>query len=118
MAARDHPYAGLPMKRILFYSQHVLGMGHFVRAMEIARGLPNFRIRFLNGGMSVEGFPYPPGVELVNLPPVKPDAELKYIESTNPEQSLDDIKRSRWEALLAEFETFDPDVLILELFPF
>jgi len=107
-----------PQKRILFYSQHVLGMGHFVRAMEIAKGLPDFRIRFLNGGMRVEGFPYPPRVELVNLPAVRPDAELKYIESTDPSRDLEDIKRSRWEALLSEFDEFDPDVLIVELFPF
>ena len=51
-------------KKALIYSQHVLGMGHFVRAMEIARGLPNFKVRFLNGGMSVEQFAYPPGVEV------------------------------------------------------
>src|SRR5262245_17448303 len=106
------------MKKILFYSQHVLGIGHFVRAMEIARGLPNCKIRFLNGGESVEGFPYPPWVELVNLPPVKPDAGLNFIQSTDPSQSLDDLKRSRLEALLSEFDSFDPDVLIIELFPF
>jgi len=106
------------MKRILFYSQHVLGMGHFVRAMEIARGLRDFKIRFLNGGMNVEGFPYPPQVELVNLPPVRPDAALKYIESTDPSQDLEGLKRARWESLLAEFDRFDPDVLITELFPF
>ena len=58
------------MRKILFYSQHVLGMGHFVRAMEITRGLSNYKIRFLNGGQSVEEFPHPPWVELVNLPPV------------------------------------------------
>src|SRR5215831_843045 len=106
------------MKRILFYSQHVLGMGHFVRAMEIARGLRNFRVRFLNGGMSVDGFPYPPGIERVDLPPVKADADLKYIESTDPSRGLDELKRSRQETLLSEFDRFDPDVLILELFPF
>src|SRR5262245_3077462 len=106
------------MKKILFYSQHVLGIGHFVRAMEIARGLPNCKIRFLNGGESVEGFPYPPWVELVNLLPVKPDAALNFIESTDPSQSLDELKCSRLEALLSEFDSFDPDVLIIELFPF
>src|SRR5881394_357197 len=106
------------MRKILFYSQHVLGMGHFVRAMEIARGLTDFKIRFLNGGEKLEGFPHPPWVELVNLPPVKPDAELKYIESTDPSQTLDQLKVSRREALLSEFEQFSPDVLILELFPF
>src|SRR5262245_9193812 len=106
------------MKKILFYSQHVLGIGHFVRAMEVARGLSNFKIRFLNGGETVEGFPYPPWVELVNLLPVKPDADLKYIESTDPSHSLDELKRSRLEALLSEFDHFDPDVLIIELFPF
>src|SRR5256885_4329758 len=106
------------MGKLLFYSQHVLGMGHFVRAMEIARGLSNDRVRFLNGGQRVEEFPYPPWVELVNLPPVKPDADLKYIESTDPSQSLDELKLSRRETLLSEYDRFRPDVLIIELFPF
>src|SRR2546430_9898267 len=96
------------MGKILFYSQHVLGMGHFVRAMEIARGLSNDRVRFLNGGQRVEEFSYPPWVELVNLPPVKPDADLKYIEATDPSQSLDEPKLSRRGALLSGAYPFPP----------
>jgi len=106
------------MRKILFYSQHVLGMGHFVRAMEITRGLSNYKIRFLNGGQRVEEFPHPPWVELVNLPPVKPDAEMKYIEAIDPSRSLDELKVSRREALLSEYDQFRPDVVMIELFPF
>jgi predicted glycosyltransferase len=86
--------------------------------MEITRGLSNFKIRFLNGGQKLEEFSVPPWVDLVNLPPVKPDAEMKYIQSVDATQSLDDLKVSRREALLEEYERFQPDVLVLELFPF
>ncbi|HEY6195378.1 MAG TPA: glycosyltransferase [Candidatus Eisenbacteria bacterium] len=106
------------MRKLLFYSQHVLGMGHFVRAMELTRGLRDYRVRFLNGGESVAEFPHPPWVELVNLPPVKPDAELKYIQATDPSRNLEELKLSRREALLSEYEQFRPDVLVIELFPF
>src|ERR1051326_3790725 len=106
------------MRKLLFRSQHVLGMGHFVRAMELTRGLRDYRVRFLNGGESVAEFPHPPWVELVNLPPVKPDAELKYIQATDPSRNLEELKLSRREALLSEYEQFRPDVLVIELFPF
>src|SRR5439155_20291459 len=106
------------MRKLLFYSQHVLGMGHFFRAMELTRGLSDYKIRFLNGGQRVADFPLPPWVELVNLPPVKPDADLKYIESIDPSRSLEELKVSRRDALLAEYEHFRPDVLMIELFPF
>lgn len=106
------------MKKIMFYCQHVLGMGHFIRAMEITRGLRNFKIRFLNGGEIVSGFACPPWVEVVHLPAVKPDADLKYIEPVDASRSLDELKESRKRALLFEFERFKPDLLIIELFPF
>src|SRR5215470_5067158 len=99
------------MKKILFYSQHVLGMGHLVRAMEIARGLKNFDVTFLNGGEPVSGFATPPAIEVVNLPAVKPDADLKYIEASDPSRSLHELKVVRAGALLDEFERLQPDAL-------
>ena len=43
------------MKRALFYCQHVLGMGHLVRSLELVRSLCGFHVTLLNGGESVEG---------------------------------------------------------------
>ena len=49
------------MKKLMFYCQHILGMGHLIRSMEIVRGLTDdFEVCFINGGEIVQGFQVPP----------------------------------------------------------
>lgn len=105
------------MKKVMFYCQHTLGMGHFIRSMEIVRGLKDFEVCFLNGGEIVPEFEYPPWVEVVNLPPIKSDPDFKGIQSVGG-QSLDELREQRTRHLLSEFERFKPDLVIIELFPF
>ena len=103
---------------ILFYCQHVLGMGHFVRSMELVRGLQDFQVCFFNGGESVPGFPLPPSVEMVQLPPLTSNAACKTMPSTDHCQSLAEIKDARIHCLLDGYERLNPDLVIIELFPF
>ncbi|MBE7472496.1 MAG: hypothetical protein DPW09_19610 [Anaerolineae bacterium] len=105
------------MKKVMFYCQHVLGMGHFMRSMALIRGLKEFQVCFLNGGEMIPGFEFPDSVEVVNLPPLKSDAAFKEIQGVDG-QSLAEIQQARVRRLLAEFERFQPDVVIIELFPF
>ncbi len=105
-------------QRILFYCQHVLGMGHFIRSTEIVRGLNDFEVTFLNGGEIVTGFELPDSIHVINLPPIKCDAEFKDIHAANGTQSLDDIKAIRAANILDEYERTKPDILVIELFPF
>ncbi len=93
-------------------------MGHLIRSMEIVHGLRDFEVCFLNGGEIVPGFEFSPEVDVVNLPPIKSDAEFKEIRSIDGFQSLDELKGARTKKILAEYERFEPDVLIIELFPF
>ncbi len=107
------------MKRIMFYCQHILGMGHLVRSMEIVHGLiKDFQVCFINGGEVVPGFDIPPSVEVVNLPAIKTDAEFQELQVVNSLQSIEEIQEIRKNRLLAIFEQFKPDCLIIELFPF
>lgn len=108
----------MPKKRLLFYCQYLLGMGHLVRSMEIVRGLTEFEVCFLNGGQMVAGFDLPAGVEVINLPPIKSDAEFRQLHTLDGEKSLEEIKAIRAERILAEYDRFRPDVLVIELFPF
>ncbi len=105
-------------KRLMFYCQHVLGMGHFIRSTEIVRGLSDFNVTFLNGGEIVPGFDLPASVEVINLPPIKSDAEFRALQPAGGEQSLEEIKAIRAQKLLAEYERVQPDVFVIELFPF
>ncbi len=104
-------------KKVLFYCQHVLGMGHFIRSMEIVRALKDFEVCFLNGGEIVPGFEFPSSVNVVNLPPLTSDAAFKEVQSDSP-HPLEEIKEVRRLKILSEFERFKPDLFIIELFPF
>lgn len=102
----------------MFYCQHVLGMGHFIRSAEIVRGLMDFEVCFLNGGEIVSGFELPQFVELINLHPIKSDAEFREIHAVGDSLSLAEIKEIRKRRILAEYERFRPELLVIELFPF
>jgi predicted glycosyltransferase len=93
-------------------------MGHLVRSMEIVRGLNEFEVRFLNGGQIVPGFQLPAEVDLVNLPPIKSDETFSELFAFDQQKTLEEIKQIRAERVLAEYESFRPDVLVIELFPF
>jgi predicted glycosyltransferase len=55
--------------RVLFYVQHLLGIGHLARASRIARALTQdgFDVTMVTGGMPVPGFPGP-NINHVALP--------------------------------------------------
>jgi predicted glycosyltransferase len=107
-------------KRAMFYCQSVLGMGHLIRSAEIARGLADngFEVSFLYGGETAGGLELPPSIAVVNLPPIKSDAEFREICAADGSRDLEEIKEARRRRILAEFARFRPQVLIIELFPF
>ncbi|TMB38868.1 MAG: glycosyl transferase, partial [Deltaproteobacteria bacterium] len=102
---------------ILFYCQHVLGMGHLVRSMALARALAaRFRVVFLNGGRVPRGLPRPAGVEFVDLPPLGFDA-MERLVSRDSRRPLEDAQRERRETILRTFHRVQPRAVVVELFP-
>ncbi|MGK7929253.1 MAG: glycosyltransferase family protein [Spirulina sp.] len=107
------------MPKLMFYCQHILGIGHLIRSMEIVRGLTrDFQVCFINGGEVIQKFEVPPGVEVVNIPAIKTDTEFQELQAVDSSFSLDELQAIRREKLLEVFEKFQPDILIVELFPF
>lgn len=107
------------MKRLMFYCQHILGMGHLVRSVEIVRGLTKeFQICFINGGEIIKEFEIPTSVEVINLPAIKTDAEFEELQVVDDAFNLTEIKEIRKNRLLETFNQFHPDILMIELFPF
>jgi predicted glycosyltransferase len=100
----------------MLYSQHILGIGHFFRSMEIARALHGHEVMFVEGGDPLPDFTTPTHVRRFFLPPLMMDAEFKSMEGRNG--SLDEIKTERTRLFLEAFLDFAPQVLITELFPF
>lgn len=106
--------------RVMFYVQHLLGVGHLKRAAAISRAM-------VEAGLDVAvvlGGPEVPGIRLdgcsrVLLPPVRAaDAAFKVLLDEDGRPIDDTWRERRVSRLLAEFESFRPDVLMLELFPF
>ncbi len=116
------------MKRLMFYCQHILGIGHLVRSLEIVRGLlQDFEIFFINGGEVVDGFPVPDRaphgpaghqVHLINIPAIKTDSEFRELQIPDGFQTVEQVLAHRRDLLLSIFEQVQPNVLMIELFPF
>jgi predicted glycosyltransferase len=105
-------------KRVLFYCQSLLGIGHFIRSRQILFALRDFDVLFVYGGEFVPDFDLPAWVEAVYLPALRSDASFEQLYVVDNHHSLPEAQARRKEALLAAFDRFAPDVLLIELFPF
>lgn len=105
-------------KRVLFYCQSLLGIGHFIRSRELLFALRDFEVCFLYGGEFVPGFELPAWVEVVYMPAIKSDAGFEKLYVVDSHESLPEVQERRKELLLGAFDRFAPDVLLIELFPF
>jgi predicted glycosyltransferase len=105
-------------KRMLFYCQSLLGIGHFIRSRQILFALHDFEVGFVYGGEVVPDFDMPAWVEAVYLPAIRSDARFEQLYVVDNHHSLPDVQARRKESLLAAFDRFAPDVLLIELFPF
>lgn len=105
-------------KRVLFYCQSLLGIGHFIRSRELLFALRDFEVCFLYGGEAVPGFNWPDWVEVVYLPALRSDTAFENLYVVGSQTSLEEVQAQRKELLLATFDRFSPDILLIELFPF
>lgn len=103
---------------VLFYCQHSLGMGHFVRSIALADRLADrFDVVFLNGGALPAGLSFPSRVERVDLPAIGMN-EAGALVSLDARYSVDASLEARLNAMLTVLRARRPDVLLIELFPF
>ena len=105
---------------ILFYCQHLLGLGHVERAARLARALRRAGepVVFVQGGRAVPGLDLG-GAEVVALPPlVAANAAASALARPDGQSPAPADLADRRERLLACLRTHDPSVVLLELFPF
>ncbi len=106
--------------RVMFYVQHLLGVGHIARASRIAAALAadGFDVTVVSGGTEVPGFPGP-GIAHVALPPVRvSDEGFRGLYRPDGTPVDDAFKAHRRDLLLAAFRDIRPDILMTEAFPF
>jgi len=100
---------------IVLYCQHVLGLGHYMRSLAIARAFAPHRVVFVSGGPPV-GAALPPHVVEERLPALAMDAEFSGLTVTGAE--LEALKAQRAARFMAVMERERPEVLLVELYPF
>ena len=106
--------------RVLFYVQHLLGIGHQRRGATLTRAMQDagLEVTYISGGHGIPNLDLG-GAELVQLPPVRAvDLSFKQLVDEN-DQPIDDAWRERRRTgLLAAWERVQPHVILLELYPF
>jgi predicted glycosyltransferase len=105
-------------RRVMFYVQHLLGVGHLARAARVARAVQaaGMEVTLVTGGLPVPGFF--DGLTVVQLPPVAAGegfAGLVGADGLPVSQGFLDGRRDR---LLAVFHSVAPEVVVTEAFPF
>ncbi len=103
--------------KILIYCQHVLGIGHLFRTLEITRAMQEHQVTLVLGGPPAE-LNLPGHVRVVQLPGLKMDAEFSELMPVDPDRTLEDIKKERSAKLFSLTREMQPDIIMIELFPF
>ena len=111
-------------KRVFFYVQHLLGIGHLRRAVTITRAMAaaGMEVTLASGGLPVPELASAAsaaGVRIVQLPPASAaDLTFKTLVDGKGRPVDEEWKRARSSALLAAWHAADCRMLVVELFPF
>ena len=106
--------------RVLVYVQHLLGVGHLQRALQLARTLEqhDFGVALVSGGKPhtmTQSATFP----VYQLAPLySADGSFKRLLDANGKPVDDSWREARRQHLLGLFDDFKPQVLITETFPF
>jgi len=107
-------------RRVLFYVQHILGIGHLTRAARLVAAMreADLGVTVVLGGEGVDGLDWG-DADTVQLPPIKAGAGgYADLVDANGEPVSDALRGERAELLLSAFDDAAPDALLIEAFPF
>lgn len=103
--------------KVIFYCQYVFGIGHLFRSLELVRALSNHDVVLVIGGPEVD-VDLPDHVKTVRLPGLYMDKKYTTLIPVDSESSIAQVQYQRREKLFALFEKFQPDLFMVELYPF
>jgi predicted glycosyltransferase len=107
-------------RRVLFYVQHLLGIGHLKRAATLTRAMTDrgLEVTIVSGGQDIPGINIGTA-KLVQLPSTRAtDLFFKELVDDDNRPIDGDWKERRAEALLAAYRAADAHLIMFELFPF
>jgi predicted glycosyltransferase len=103
--------------KVIYYCQHVLGVGHIFRTIEICRALAGHDIILVSGGPRITKT-LPGHVRGFHLPELGMDKDFKALFTPRNTIPVDQVKQQRQRLLYELFEKEKPDLFIVELYPF
>lgn len=103
--------------KIACYCQHVLGIGHFHRSLEICKALSeHHETVMILGGPDVT-LPKS-NIRFLQLPGLKMDENFSKLLPCEEGKDVNQIKKQRQQQLFDFFLSFQPDIFLIELYPF
>ena len=106
---------------VLFYVQHLLGIGHVQRTFRVADAVARegIEVTLVSGGEPLQGPICAGCARIVQLPPIRAlDATFKKFAGPNGGPIDKELQEARRDALLAAFASARPDAVVIEAFPF
>jgi len=106
---------------VLFYVQHLLGIGHVQRAFRLADAVvrEGINVTLVSGGEPPSGPICVQSARIVQLAPIRArDASFKELVGPGGRSIDEKLRETRRGALLAAFEAARPDAVLIEAFPF
>lgn len=105
--------------KIVIHCQYVYGIGHFVRTIELAKGLSRyFSVYILNGGESVPNLDVPKEINIIQLPAIYKEENAKYLSPVDPSFTIEECLNKRRIIINDTISDLKPEILITEHFPF
>ncbi len=105
---------------VFFWVQHLLGIGHLTRAATLTRAMrrAGLEVTLVSGGLPVEGLDLE-GTAFVQLEPVQSDGiDFKVLLDALGRPVDEAFKEHRRDALLDAYARCQPELVLLEMFPF
>jgi predicted glycosyltransferase len=106
---------------VLFYVQNLLGIGHVRRTFRLAEavGREGIAVTLVSGGEPVFKSSFAEFAQIVQLPPIRArDATFKDLIGPNGQPIDQKLREARRDALLAALDSAQPDIVVIEAFPF
>jgi predicted glycosyltransferase len=103
---------------LLLYCQHSVGLGHLTRSLALAGALADrFAVALMSGGAVPRYVCAPPGVEVVQLPPLAVEEGVGLV-SRDRRRTVERAKAVRVQQLVEAVRRRRPSAIVVELFPF
>jgi predicted glycosyltransferase len=109
----------MSLPKVLIHCQYVYGLGHLIRALQLAKGLiSHFDVYFLSGGESVKGLSIDTKINFIQLNALYKEEYSLKLSSVDENLTTDECLSNREKVIHELIESIRPDVVLTEHFPF